>query len=125
MKGQDTSELFFDNVSVPRQNLLGGEEGKGFGQWMKELAWERLMIGITGAGACDAMLANTLGYVKERRSLGPMWTRVYRKSTGASEGADSTRPRQVSVITAMRAKQRGLPVLRILKRVCSNFVVPK
>lgn len=70
MKGQDTSELFFDNVRVPKDNLLGGEEGKGFGQLMQELAWERLMIGISAVGACDAMLADTLRYVKERRAFG-------------------------------------------------------
>ncbi len=70
MKGQDTSEIFLDNVRVPQENLLGGQEGRGFSQLMQELAWERLLIGISAVGACDAMLADTLAYVKERRAFG-------------------------------------------------------
>ena len=49
MKAQDTSELFFDDVHVPADNLLGGEEGQGFYQLMGDLPYERLIIGVIGA----------------------------------------------------------------------------
>ncbi|MBS0421055.1 MAG: acyl-CoA dehydrogenase family protein [Proteobacteria bacterium] len=69
MKGQDTSELFFDQVRVPRANLLGGQEGRGFSQLMSQLAWERLVIGVLAVGAMDAMLAETLTHVRQRKAF--------------------------------------------------------
>lgn len=69
MKGQDTCELFFDNVRVPKSNLLG-MEGMGFIMLMKELAWERMMIAIICAAAAEHALAHTLEYVKEREVFG-------------------------------------------------------
>ena len=70
MKGQDTSELFFEDVRVPQSNLLGGQEGQGFFQLMSQLAWERLAIGIGALGMSDYMLGETLTYVKERKAFG-------------------------------------------------------
>ena len=70
MKGQDTSELFFEDVKIPIANLLGGVEGRGFYQLMQELPWERLQIGIGAIGACDVMLQETLQYVKDRKAFG-------------------------------------------------------
>jgi alkylation response protein AidB-like acyl-CoA dehydrogenase len=70
MKGADTSELFFEDVRVPKANLLGEIEGRGFGQLMKQLPWERLAIGVIGLGASDHALAETLAYVKERKAFG-------------------------------------------------------
>ena len=55
-RGNDTAELFFDNVMVPRTNLLGEEEGQGFYQLMNQLPWERLLIGITALGTIDLAL---------------------------------------------------------------------
>src|SRR3546814_2217841 len=46
MHAQDTSELFFDDVFVPHDNLLGGEEGRGFYQLMEQLAWERTSVAL-------------------------------------------------------------------------------
>lgn len=65
LKGQDTSELFFDDVHVPKENLLG-EEDKGFGYLFHQLAWERLIIAIRAATCIEAMLEETLEYVKTR-----------------------------------------------------------
>src|SRR4051812_36100299 len=48
---QDTAELFFDHVRVPKENLLGAE-GSGFGQLMTNLAQERLSIAVAAATAC-------------------------------------------------------------------------
>lgn len=70
MKGNDTSELFFENVKVPADNLLGTEEGQGFYQLMKQLPWERLVIAVTALGAIDFALEETLRYVKERKAFG-------------------------------------------------------
>ena len=70
MKAQDTSELFFDNVRVPVENLLGGSEGEGFVQLMTQLPWERLTIAIMAVGFSETIIAETLRYVKERKAFG-------------------------------------------------------
>lgn len=70
MKAQDTCELFFDNVRVPRNNLLGDVEGKAFGQLMKELAWERLIIAILSVASAEAALKATLEYCRDRMVFG-------------------------------------------------------
>jgi len=69
LKGQDTSELFFDNVRVPAANRLG-EENQGFKYLTHQLAWERTIIGIRAAACIEAMLAETLHYVRERHVFG-------------------------------------------------------
>lgn len=69
MQRQDTSELFFDELSVPAENLLGGVEGQGFYQLMHQLSWERLIIGFMALGACERALEVTLEYVKGRRAF--------------------------------------------------------
>lgn len=69
MDAQDTAELFFDNVRVPAQNLLG-EENRGFIYLMQELPWERLQIAITAVAAAQAALDWTLAYTRERRAFG-------------------------------------------------------
>jgi acyl-CoA dehydrogenase len=70
LKAQDTSELFFDDVRVPAENLLGGEEGKGFYQLMKDLPYERTMIGVSGVAAMEGAYQETLNYVRERKAFG-------------------------------------------------------
>jgi alkylation response protein AidB-like acyl-CoA dehydrogenase len=65
MKAQDTCELFFDEVRVPKANLLGAE-GAGFMILMQELAWERLMIAIACVAAAEQVLEQTIAYTKER-----------------------------------------------------------
>ncbi|MBE25371.1 MAG: acyl-CoA dehydrogenase [Rhodospirillaceae bacterium] len=69
LKAQDTSELFFDNVRVPRTNLLG-EEGGGFKQLMQELPQERLVIAIGAVASCEAALEWTVTYTQERKAFG-------------------------------------------------------
>ncbi len=66
----DTSELFFDNVWVPAQNLLGLAEGHGFGQLMAELPRERLLIAVQAAAEMERALEATLDYVKQRKAFG-------------------------------------------------------
>jgi acyl-CoA dehydrogenase len=72
MKAQDTSELFFDQVHVPADNLLGGValENKGFICLMEQLPWERLQIAISAVAAAQAAIDWTVDYVKERKVFG-------------------------------------------------------
>ncbi|MBF6216095.1 acyl-CoA dehydrogenase family protein [Nocardia puris] len=69
-RGQDASELFFDDVRVPAENLLGGAEGAGFAQLMGQLPKERLTIGVTATAAMETALAHTLRYTKDRKAFG-------------------------------------------------------
>jgi acyl-CoA dehydrogenase len=69
-EAQDTSELFFDDVWVPFENLLGIKEGLGFKQLMTELPRERLIIAIQAQAMIEAALTETLEYVKQRKAFG-------------------------------------------------------
>ena len=70
MKSQDTAELFFDDVSVPAANLLGGVVGQGFYQLMGDLPYERLIIGVTALAGMEGAYQATLDYVRERKAFG-------------------------------------------------------
>lgn len=70
LKAQDTAELFFEDVRVPAENLLGGEEGRGFYQLMGDLPYERTVIGVTAAAASEGAYEATLEYVRERQAFG-------------------------------------------------------
>jgi acyl-CoA dehydrogenase len=69
LKSQDTAELFFDNVKVPKENLLG-ELNRGFYQLMHFLAEERLLGAIGYLAATDAAFDITMDYIKERKAFG-------------------------------------------------------
>ncbi len=69
-KGQDTCELFFDNVRVPADAVLGGAEGKGFAQLMSELPYERTLVAIGAVAAIECALRLTLEYARERSAFG-------------------------------------------------------
>lgn len=69
LKAQDTAELFFHNVKVPLDNLLGGE-GQGFYQLMFQLPQERLSIAVIAVAACEAVLDMTIQYCQEREAFG-------------------------------------------------------
>ena len=68
LKAQDTSELFFENVELPAENILG-KLGQGFFQLMDELPQERLSIAITAVSAAEAALNWTISYTKERKAF--------------------------------------------------------
>jgi acyl-CoA dehydrogenase len=69
-KGQDTCELYFDNVRVPADAVLGGDEGRGFAQLMSELPYERTLVGIGAVSAIERALRLTLEYARERSAFG-------------------------------------------------------
>ena len=66
---QDTAELFFEDVRVPKENLLG-EAGAGFLYLMTNLSQERLSIAVSAASACEVVFDETLGYAKDRTAFG-------------------------------------------------------
>ena len=69
-KGQDTCELFFDEAYVPLENVLGGEEGRGFAQLMTELPYERTILGVCGVAAIERALRLTVEHTRERKAFG-------------------------------------------------------
>ena len=69
-KAQDTSELFFNDVKIPTENLLGTEEGQGFFQLMEQLPQERQQIAVLSIAAIERALELTIDYVKERQAFG-------------------------------------------------------
>jgi acyl-CoA dehydrogenase len=69
LKGQDTSELFFEACRVPAANLLG-REGQGFKMLMEQLQQERLCIAVSSMASCRRALADTIEYVKQRTAFG-------------------------------------------------------
>jgi long-chain-acyl-CoA dehydrogenase len=69
-QGHDTAELSFTDVFVPDENLIGGAEGHGFVQLMRNLPLERLSIGVAAAAAAEAGLLWTLDYTKSREAFG-------------------------------------------------------
>jgi len=68
-KAQDTAELFFKDVKVPKENLLG-EEGKGFYYMMENLPKERLSIAAASIAAIESVLEYTIEYCHERKAFG-------------------------------------------------------
>ncbi|MFD2914134.1 acyl-CoA dehydrogenase family protein [Psychroserpens luteus] len=68
MKAQDTCELFFDNVKVPKENLLG-KEGQGFKIMMTELARERLTVGLNAIGGAEGAIEKTIAYTSTRTAF--------------------------------------------------------
>ena len=68
--GQDTCELFFDNVRVPASNLVGGAEGMGSFQMMDQLVYERLSVGVSAVATAELAVELTTRYVKERIAFG-------------------------------------------------------
>ena len=69
LKAQDTAELFFDDVRVPLENLLGAEN-RGFVSLMEQLPWERMQIAIGAVAKAQAAIDWTIAYVKERKVFG-------------------------------------------------------
>lgn len=70
LHANDTSELFFDDIAIPPENILGGEEGQGFYQMMQQLPQERLIIACGAVGAMEGAVERTIAYCKEREAFG-------------------------------------------------------
>lgn len=70
LHASDTSELFFDNVAIAPENILGGAEGRGFYQMMEQLPQERLIIACGAQGTMEGAVERTIAYCKEREAFG-------------------------------------------------------
>jgi acyl-CoA dehydrogenase len=70
MAAQDTAELFFEDVRVPADALLGAEPGRGMYQLMSDLPYERAIIAVAGVAAMEGAIEETVKYVKERKAFG-------------------------------------------------------
>jgi acyl-CoA dehydrogenase len=66
----DTSELFFEDVALPAESLLGSSENQGFAQLMSELPQERLIVAVHAQAMMERALALTIDYVKDRQAFG-------------------------------------------------------
>jgi acyl-CoA dehydrogenase len=70
MHAQDTSEMFFDDVEVPADCLLGEVEGQGFYTLMSQLPYERAQIGVGAVAVMERALRLTVEYTKDRKAFG-------------------------------------------------------
>ena len=96
IKGQDTAELFFEDVRVPKENVLGGLN-KGFYQLMKELPQERLSIAVGSLASTEWMFEETKTYVMDRKAFG-------------------------STVSALQTVQHKLAEMKTAITVCRSFI---
>ena len=106
LKAQDTAELFFDNVVVPKENLLGAE-GTGFVSLMQNLPQERLSIAMMAAAACESVLDMSLAYVKEREAFGRPIGKFQHTRFTVAEMATETHVARVFVDDCVRRHNAG------------------
>ena len=106
LKAQDTAELFFDNVVVPKENLLG-EEGSGFISLMVNLPQERLSIAMIAAAACEQILQLSLDYAKEREAFGRPIGKFQHNRFVIAEMATEARIARVFVDDCVRKHNAG------------------
>ncbi|MGR3577323.1 MAG: acyl-CoA dehydrogenase family protein [Sagittula sp.] len=103
----DTSELFFDDVELPPENLLGDEEGQGFYQMMKQLPQERLIIGCGAVGAMEGAVARTIAYCKEREAFGGPLTQFQNTRFKLAECATKTKVARAFLDSCMAQHLKG------------------
>ncbi|MCZ6784313.1 MAG: acyl-CoA dehydrogenase family protein [Proteobacteria bacterium] len=106
LRGQDTSELFFQDCRVPVENRLG-QEGQGFKQLMQQLQQERLCIAVGSIASCRRSLEDTLEYVKQREAFGQPIARFQNTQFKLAELATQVEVGQAFVDGLMAAHVRG------------------
>ena len=106
LKGQDTSELFFEDCRVPVDNLLG-REGQGFKMLMMQLQQERLCIGVGSIASSRRALDDTIAYVKERKAFGQPVAAFQNTQFTLSELATEVEIGQAFVDKLLAAHVRG------------------
>jgi len=107
MKGQDTSELFFDEMRVPVANLLGTEEGQGFYQLMAQLPRERLIVGLGSVAIMETALERTIAYTKERRAFNQSISDFQNTKFKLAEAATETKIARVFIDHCIEALIAG------------------
>jgi acyl-CoA dehydrogenase len=111
LKGQDTSELFFQDCRVPVENRLG-HEGQGFKMLMQQLQQERLVIGVQSIVSCRRALEDTIAYVKERSAFGQPIARFQNTQFRLAELATEVEVGQAFVDKLMGAHVRGENIVK-------------
>ena len=111
LKGQDTSELFFEDCRVPVENLLG-QEGQGFKMLMQQLQQERLSIADGSIASCWRSLDDTIAYVKERRAFGQNIAAFQNTQFKLAELATEVEIGQAFVDKLLVAHERGEEIVK-------------
>jgi acyl-CoA dehydrogenase len=130
LRGQDTSEIFFQDCRVPVGNLLG-REGQGFRMLMEKLQQERLCIAVSSMASCRRALDDTLEYVKQRSAFGQPIGRFQNTQFRLAELATEVEVGQAFVDRVLVAHVRGDDVVAeasmakwwctdLQKRLCSD-----
>lgn len=117
-RGQDTAELFFDDVRIPAANLLGTSEGQGFIQLMQQLPQERLIIAVASVAGMEEALAHTIRYTKDRHAFGKPIFAFQNTKFKLAEAATETAIARVFVddcITKHLAGQLDIPTVAMAK----------
>src|SRR5262245_3376403 len=107
LRGQDTSELFFEDCRVPVSNLLGAQEGLGFKQLMQKLQQERLVVAVASIASSRRSLDDTIRYVSERRAFGKTIAQFQNTQFRLAELATEVEIGQVFVDRLLAAHVRG------------------
>lgn len=109
LRGQDTSEIFFEDCRVPADAVLGGPEGegRGFRMLMEKLQQERLCIAVGSMASCRRAVEDTVAYVKERHAFGRPVAAFQNTQFKLAELATEVEVGQAFVDTLLRAHVRG------------------
>ena len=107
LQAQDTAELFFDDVRVPVDCLLGGEEGKGMHQLMADLPYERLIVALAGVAAMEGGLDATIAYTKSRKAFGQAVSEFQNTKFKLAEMASLVRIARVFVDDCIEKRLNG------------------
>ena len=102
----DTSELFFDNVEIPPENILGGIENQGFYQMMQQLPQERLLQCVRASSALEAALEWTVTHVTERKAFGKELVEFQAVQMKLAEKQDAADKAMVEIEKALASASR-------------------
>ena len=106
-RGLDTCELIFDDCRVPAANLIGGEEGSGFGQVMNGLETGRINVAARAVGVAQAALEASVAYSKKRLAFGKLISEHQAIQLKLAEMASKVHAARLMVYDAARKKDSG------------------
>jgi acyl-CoA dehydrogenase len=107
MQAQDTAELFFDDVRVPVDCLLGSDEGKGMHQMMADLPYERLIVALAAVAAMEGGLEATIAYTKGRKAFGQAIAEFQNTKFKLAEMATHVRIARVFIDDCIEKRLKG------------------